>query len=152
VSDPTSTTALAEQLVSAANLFTVLLRDALRSSGTSLSQACALSALFAHEPQRITALAASQQVSQPAMTSLVNNLERKGLVTRTLAPDDRRAVEVTLTHAGRELMQSVRLARVATVERHLATLSPDRYATLAEGVSALRSLNETLRRDRNQPS
>ena len=143
------TTRLAEELVSAVNRFTVLLRGELRQAGVTLPQARALSALFTDEPQRITELAESEQVTQPAMTSLVNSLERKGLVVRRTAADDRRAVEVSLTPAGREMMRAVRRARIKTVDGHLAELPPDEHAILAAGVPALGLLNENIRKHRH---
>ena len=45
-------------------------------------------------------------MSRAAVSALVNTLERDGLVARRTAGHDRRAVELTLTDAGRETMAS----------------------------------------------
>lgn len=142
-------TELAEGLVAVANRFSVLLRDSLRGSDTTLPQARALSALFAHEPQRITALAESQHVTQPAMTSLVNTLERRGLVARSSAHADRRGIEVRLTTAGRDLMRAVREARIHTIDEHLAELDGAEHSRLEAGIPALGRLNEIIRSRRS---
>jgi DNA-binding MarR family transcriptional regulator len=52
----------------------------------------------------VTALAAAANIGQPAMTELVQRLERQGLVTRVDDPGDGRAALVTLTDAGRALL------------------------------------------------
>jgi DNA-binding MarR family transcriptional regulator len=143
-----ATSRLAEQLVVVVNRFTVLLRRDLRGAGVSLPQARALSALYAREPRRITELAESEQVSQPGMTSLVNTLEERGLVVRRPAPDDRRAVQVWLTAAGRSMMAAVRAARSDSVRRHLVEMDAADIGRLVDGVSVLMHLNDAIRRSR----
>lgn len=51
-------------------------------------------------PTRLTALTTTEQLTQPAITSLVSRLERDGLVERRPDPSDGRAVLVALTDAG----------------------------------------------------
>jgi DNA-binding MarR family transcriptional regulator len=55
-------------------------------------------------PTRLTALAAAEGISQPAMTQLIQRLERHGLVERLSDPDDRRATLLTVTEVGRALL------------------------------------------------
>ncbi|HLV11304.1 MAG TPA: MarR family transcriptional regulator [Trueperaceae bacterium] len=54
-------------------------------------------------PKRVGALAARFDVSAPTLSDAVAALEAKGLVVRRPAADDRRAVELELTAAGREV-------------------------------------------------
>ncbi|OBH02484.1 MarR family transcriptional regulator [Mycobacterium sp. E1747] len=54
-------------------------------------------------PMRLTALAAAEDTSQPAMTQLVQRMERQGLLERLSDPEDGRAALVAISDAGREL-------------------------------------------------
>jgi DNA-binding MarR family transcriptional regulator len=91
-------------------------------------------------PQRITALAASEAVAQPTMTTLVGRLERDGLVRRESDPADARAVLVTLTPEGLMRLTRIREARAAAIEARLEELHPDEREALAAAMPALEKL------------
>ncbi|APU15608.1 MULTISPECIES: MarR family winged helix-turn-helix transcriptional regulator [Actinoalloteichus] len=59
-------------------------------------------------------------LSQSAVSRLVDRLERRGLVERSVLPDDSRAVYVRLTSAGRRLMLAAIRTNAAVVERAFA--------------------------------
>jgi DNA-binding MarR family transcriptional regulator len=59
-------------------------------------------------PLTLGALAESLGTDAPAATVAVNDLERRGLVTRLVHPEDRRAKLVSLTPAGRAVLRTVR--------------------------------------------
>ncbi len=56
------------------------------------------------------------------MTDVIDKLERRGLVSRTRAPSDRRSVLVDLTPAGRTLIQSVFPGHAADIAAAMAGL------------------------------
>jgi DNA-binding MarR family transcriptional regulator len=87
-------------------------------------RASLLSVLVFGGPQPVTRLAKLEQVSPPAVTKLVDALEKAGLATRSRDPADRRVVLVAATPAGRRLLERGRAARVRAV------------AELFDGVSA----------------
>lgn len=58
-------------------------------------------------PSRMTELAAFLGLDKSTMSGLVERAEKRGLLTRGRSPDDRRAVDVALTHQGRELVDAV---------------------------------------------
>ncbi len=60
---------------------------------------------LADGPLTLRALAESLGTDAPAATVAVNDLERRGLVTRCEHPDDRRAKLVSLTAAGRATLR-----------------------------------------------
>ena len=91
-------------------------------------------------PRRITALAASEAVAQPTMTTLVGRLERDGLVRRESDPADARAVLVTLTPEGLMRLTRIREARAAAIEARLEELDPDEREALAAAMPALEKL------------
>ena len=82
-----------------------LVRDAPQDS-LSRTAAATLSVLERGGPQRVTALAAHESVSQPAMTGLVQRLEAAGLVSRESDPGDGRAALIAVTPAGSAALSS----------------------------------------------
>jgi DNA-binding MarR family transcriptional regulator len=109
----------------------LMLRHLSERQGLSLTSATVLTGLDAEGPVRLTALAASAGVSQPAMTQLVQRLEREGLATRVSDPEDGRAALVGITEAGRRLLTDRRQARHDRLTGLLATLSPEDETALA---------------------
>ncbi|MCC9311476.1 MarR family transcriptional regulator [Kitasatospora sp. RB6PN24] len=77
-------------------------REVVEATGLSFARTKALRRL-ARGPMRMTELAAELLVDKPYATVIVDELERRGLVVRSTAPDDRRAKVVTVTDQGREL-------------------------------------------------
>ena len=70
-----------------------------------------LHAVAESEPVRTTALAEQVGVDPSTMSRHVSILEQAGLVERTADPDDGRAQTLSLTSAGRTVMEKVRAAR-----------------------------------------
>lgn len=66
------------------------------------------------------------------VTMVVDNLERRGLVSRTRRTDDRRIVEVSLTAEGRTLIERLFPKHVQRVVQIFAALSIDQQRQLAE--------------------
>jgi DNA-binding MarR family transcriptional regulator len=94
-------------------------------------------------PRRITELAA-EGVTQPAITRLVDRLEGRGWVKRDIDPADGRVVLVTLTPAGREVLERLRAEYRALLHEEMATL-PDRdVRTLAQAIEILDRLIQRL--------
>ncbi|WP_222710419.1 MarR family transcriptional regulator [Quadrisphaera setariae] len=81
----------------------------------SLASTTLLARLARDGGSGVSALAAAEGVSQPAMSQMVARLERDGLVARTAHPQDGRALVVVLTDAGRELVGARRAARAAAL-------------------------------------
>jgi DNA-binding MarR family transcriptional regulator len=76
-------------------------------------------------PAKLTALAAAEGIGQPAMTQLIQRLQRQGLVERLGDPDDRRVALVALTELGTELLAQRTAQRRQRLSRLLATLSSE---------------------------
>jgi DNA-binding MarR family transcriptional regulator len=86
------------------------------------------------EPMTLSALAHSMSTDAPAATVTVNDLERRGLVTREEHPDDRRAKLVTITAAGRAILRTYKSVSDHAPEP-LASLSPADLKILARLVA-----------------
>jgi len=94
-----------------------------RAAGLTESQFGALEALHHLGPLCQHELAGKVLKSAGNMTTVVDNLERRGLVERRRDGDDRRMVTIHLTDPGRELVREV-FPRVAGVlEEAFSTLS-----------------------------
>jgi DNA-binding MarR family transcriptional regulator len=73
------------------------------------------------EGSRLTELAAAARMTPPAMSELVDDLQRLGIVERRPDPRDRRAKLICLTDAGWEAMRTAR-GILREIEREYAAL------------------------------
>jgi DNA-binding MarR family transcriptional regulator len=103
-------------------------------------RASLLSVLVFGGARSVTALAAIERVSAPAITKLVTALETDGLVTRERSADDRRVVMVAATPAGRRLLERGRAARVRLVADLLRDAAPEDLAALRRAAAIVASL------------
>lgn len=58
------------------------------------------------EPTNPKYLADTSNLSTSRIAAVLNNLEKRGLVIRTMDPDDRRRINVSLTEAGKKAAKS----------------------------------------------
>lgn len=77
------------------------------------------------------ALSRLQRVEAPTLCRMVDRLERDGLVERRPHPDDRRAICVFLTPAGRRAARRARKAVVDVEESIFGELNADEQTQLA---------------------
>lgn len=80
--------------------------------------------VLAAGPRRMAELARCFGVEKAALTGLVDRAERRGLAKRSPVPDDRRALRVTLTDAGRRAAAAFHTDMTQELTRLLAPLSP----------------------------
>ena len=85
----------------------------------------------------ITDLAADLGMTQQGASKHVLELERMGMVSRVVSPDDRRARHVRLTDAGREAIDVARAARAAFEERLRHLLGDDVLRVTRDALAAL---------------
>jgi DNA-binding MarR family transcriptional regulator len=121
-----------------------LIRHVARS--TSLTSRAVLSSLRAGGPTRLTELACSTGVSQPAMTQLVGRMEREGMVVRLIDAEDARATLVEITATGRVVWAELYQSRRERLAELLDSLSPDEEATLGLAMRVAQPLIERLTR------
>lgn len=82
-------------------------------------------------------LAVALAVTPPTCTRMCGRLEVKGLVVRERPADDRRAVAVSLTPAGRALVEDVSRRRRAELRALLAGVPTSRRTAVVEGLRSL---------------
>jgi DNA-binding MarR family transcriptional regulator len=76
-------------------------------------------------PKGMTELAHCFGVEKAALTGLVDRAERRGLVTRSPVPSDRRALRVTLTDTGRRAAAAFHAEATAALSHLASPLPPD---------------------------
>ena len=115
------------------------------NGGLSLTAAATLATLERSGPCRLTALAAREGVTQPAMTQLIARLQDAGLATRASDPADGRAVAVRITAEGSALLARRRAYRAERLTGMLARLSAEDQAALAAALPAISALTSAQR-------
>jgi MarR family transcriptional regulator, lower aerobic nicotinate degradation pathway regulator len=85
----------------------------------------------------IKELATFLQLDKSSVTGLVDRAQERGLVTRAASPLDRRSVQVTITAAGRELIDQAHAAFEAEIAVLVAGLNPAQRARLSATASLI---------------
>jgi DNA-binding MarR family transcriptional regulator len=110
-------------------------KDVTEALDMSFIRAKALTKLAAR-PMTMRQLGARLSIDPPYTTLVVDDLERRGLVARTVNPEDRRSKLVTVTPAGAEAAERAQRIQNAP-PAPLRDLDPDDLAALARIVGAL---------------
>jgi DNA-binding MarR family transcriptional regulator len=122
-----------------------LVRSLSPADGLSLTAAATLADLERSGPQRLTALAVREGVTQPAMTQLTGRLQEGGLVRREADPGDGRVVQVRLTDQGRDTLARRRAVRAERLAVILDRISPADRAALTAALPAIDALASAQR-------
>jgi DNA-binding MarR family transcriptional regulator len=112
--------------------------------GLSLTAASVLRRLDRSGPQRLCDLCAPEGVTQPAMTQLVTRLERDGLARRGGNPADGRVVMVSVTDAGRAVVERRRAANAEALSERLRALSGADRAAILGALPAMERLSDLI--------
>lgn len=95
---------------------------------------------FVRRGMSISELAAAKHISRPAISQAVDALVKKGLLTRTQRPNDRRFVELTLTGQGNALLDSVFKVTRQWMRKRMNKLSATELDTIARAMEALKKM------------
>jgi DNA-binding MarR family transcriptional regulator len=126
-------------MVRVSEQFLGMVDRALRHHNLSRAGRQALAVLDgAGDPLSPTTIAERLIVTTASVTSLLDTLERRGLVTRTADPSDRRRVLVALTDDGRSLIDQVLPEVVALQTAALSNLSEAQRRQLLTLLHAVR--------------
>jgi DNA-binding MarR family transcriptional regulator len=133
---------VSQQLLPGAGL---LVRLLVRELGGELSRTeVGLLSTLSGGPRRITELAEFEGLAQPTMTSLVKQLEQRGLVRRDRQAEDGRVVLVHLTDSGAAGLEDYRASARALLGIYLAEIPDEQVEALAGATEALAQLVELL--------
>ena len=102
----------------------------IESSEAGLSDFAVMEMLLHKGPQPVNAIGRRVELTSGAITSAVDRLEARGLVTREAHPSDRRARIVRLTAAGEEQAAKIFAGHKAAMDVAASALSKTERATL----------------------
>jgi DNA-binding MarR family transcriptional regulator len=111
-------------------------------STLSPSQSSALASIDRHGPLTPSELADRERIQRPTVTRLLVRLEAAGLIARAADPTDGRSSLITVTPAGRDLLNELRLRKDAFLARRLGELDAEERATLGRAATILERLLE----------
>jgi DNA-binding MarR family transcriptional regulator len=103
---------------------------------TTLAQYRALVVLASRGPQRMVDLARALDVTPSTAGRMCDRLLRKELIRRHRARSDRREVQVSITAAGRSVVDDATARRRALLAEILGRLTPAQQSAVAEALRA----------------
>lgn len=120
------------------------------SGNLGLQDVKVLECLGQKGPQMMRAVAEHLGLAVNSITSVIDHMEQRSLVSRTRSSQDRRVVNVDLTQRGREIYQSLLAGRLQFHRALLAALTEDEQEILLvlfrkiarEGWKQVRSLSD----------
>ena len=119
------------KLMRAAESVTSRLNRLLAEQGLTVSQFGSLEALHHLGPMNQTELGRKLLKSGGNITTVVDNLEARGLVLRTRSSEDRRVITVSLTDEGRRLIRRIFPRHVEHIVREMSVLDASQQQQLA---------------------
>ncbi|WP_172135478.1 MarR family winged helix-turn-helix transcriptional regulator [Adlercreutzia sp. ZJ473] len=119
------------------------LERALAPFGVTPVEWNAMNQLDHHGPLSQKRLAEALQKEQATITRTVDRMQRKGLVTRTPDPKDRRANIVSLTPASQELLTEIEPHAISAAKSTIAEIDP---ADLAVFFRVLNQVRDNARK------
>lgn len=119
----------------------VVMRKALRTIDAKVSetfkqddltqtQFSVLDVLYSKGPMKIGELMESILATSGNMTVVIRNMEKKGWVTRHTCPDDKRAYLVTLTDAGRQVIERALPLHIEKIQDIFSVLTEEEQKEL----------------------
>jgi DNA-binding MarR family transcriptional regulator len=102
----------------------------------TLVQFRALATLADHGAQRVADLAALLAVNSSTATRMSARLRRKGLITRSQDPTDRRATCLEITPAGERVVRNVTVRRQAVIGRIVRRIPDSQRHALIDSMRA----------------
>ncbi|THE13151.1 MarR family transcriptional regulator [Bacillus timonensis] len=108
------------------------IRDDMMKNNLSITEFSVLEVLFHKGKQTIHQIGKSVLVTSGSMTYVIDKLEQKGLLKRSACPDDRRAIHVSLTTDGSELMNRIMPEHEDCVDSVFNSLNSQEVDTLID--------------------
>lgn len=109
-------------------------------AGLTPAEFSALATVVRLGPMTPKELAKMERVNPTMLSRMLARMASVGAVSRGADPDDRRVALVAATDAGRQLHQSLRIARAGKLESALAQLLPLERGSVLQALSGLESL------------
>lgn len=110
---------------------TTVINAHLQNYDLTISQFGVLEALFHLGPMQPGQLAAKILKSSGNLTLVIDNLVKRGLVTRQRRADDRRRIDIHLTREGQALIEAIFPSHAVIVTEKMGVLTADEQTQLA---------------------
>lgn len=117
------------------------IKDEIAKNKLGITEFSVLEVLYQKGKQTIQQIGTSILISSGSMTYVIDKLERRGLLSRTACPDDRRAIHVILTENGNKLMEEMMPKYHELVNNMFASLNSDEQATM---INLLRKVRDNI--------
>ncbi|MEU4391462.1 MarR family transcriptional regulator [Kribbella sp. NPDC023855] len=127
---------LVGSLVTLMHVLQDLYAETSRPLGLTPQQAHLLCVLLGG-PQGMTDLSRILSIERSSLTSMVDRLERRSLVSRNAHPTDRRACQIALTPDGHTLADQAHTAFTNRVEALTTLLTPATRKTLTKAITQI---------------
>lgn len=119
------------KLMRASDTVAARIREQVAAFGLTESQFAVLEAVYHAGSLRATEIARKVLRSGANVTTVLDNLEKQGVLRRCECPNDRRAIHVKLTPEGEELMRRVFPAVAGRITGLMASLEPAQQEEMA---------------------
>ena len=119
------------KLSRAAEAVNTRINQHLKAENLTVSQFGVLEAIYHLGPMHQNRLAEKILKSTGNLTLVIDNLEKRGLVTRKRDPEDRRCITIDLTNSGRKLIEQLFPRHVAIVVKEIGALTRAEQTQLA---------------------
>jgi DNA-binding MarR family transcriptional regulator len=131
----------ARQIVETVPVIMRLIRSGVREKGGTLSmpQVRVLGLLSRYPGSSVSDVAAHLDVAIPTASALVDRLVKKHLVQRKDDPAERRRTMLTVTPAGKDLLEESRSGAQEFVVHLLELQTPEQLSKISEGLALLAS-------------
>ena len=110
-----------------------------------------LSVVAEHPRTRPGQLARLLHMRPNTVTTIVNALTARGMISRATADEDRRAIELTATDSGQQAVHAWQATNAAVLHLALSTLPEPQRRTLAAAVPAIDALATAIDRLADTP-
>ena len=107
--------------------------------GLTITEVHTIVAVGLHERNPMNVVAARLGVTLATLTTAVAKLVGKGFIERSRFEDDRRAVLVSLTKKGRQVLRAHNLFHHQMIDEALADLTEEEERVLAEALAKVRA-------------
>lgn len=117
-------------------------KNELQEFGVTETQFSMLDLLSKKESHKVTDLAEKMGVKPSAVTTMIDRLANNGLVSRRHSENDRRAVLVSITEEGREVISKFEGKCRSVIKSYLSHLEPNELESLATIYEKLGNIDE----------
>lgn len=120
------------RLMRVANALRTVASRQLEPTGLTLSQFAVLEALYHLGPLSLSEIAKKILTTGGNLTMVAGNLEKQGLVHRTISPEDARVSILSLTLKGKKLISEIFPEHATAIAESLDALTPKEQKKLEE--------------------